>query len=134
MAGVEAWAHLPEKEDRTWSVRNDFRRITLLAEFSQGILAPCAHEAAVLLALEAGAVEEPLADRGVVAIAHRVDHVPAIIAQVLDRFLPCHVALVRHQDREDEDEGADDQADHPTLEAHFILKRQGGPGEGHAPR
>src|SRR5213078_4578483 len=70
----------------------------------------------------------------VMAVADRRDHVPAIVAQMLDRFLPRDVALIGHEDREDEDEGADDQGDHPALEAPLVLEGEVGPGGGHAPR
>ncbi len=96
------------------------------------ILAPGAHEPAVLLALKARAVEESLPDLRVMAVAHRRHHVPAIVAKMLDRFLPGDVSLVRHQDREDEDQGANDHANHPALEAPFVLERERGPREGHA--
>ena len=99
----------------------------------QGILAPRTDEATVLLALHASAMEKPLTHRRVVAIAHGGDHVTAIVAQVFDGFLPRDVALVRHQDPEDEHERADDQADHPALQARVILEREGGPRPGHAP-
>src|SRR5438552_5792778 len=98
---------------------------------SQRVLASSADEAAVLLAFEARAVEEPLADRRVVAIAHRGDHVPAIVAQVLDRLLPRDVPLIGHQDHADQDERADDQPDHPALEAPFVLEGHVGPGDRH---
>ena len=100
---------------------------------SERILAPRAHEAAVLLAFETRAVEEPLADRRVMTVAHRRDHVPAVVAEVLDRLLAGDVPLVRHEDREDEDERPDDQADHPALKAAIVLERQRAPGERHAP-
>src|SRR5205823_12033543 len=104
------------------------------AILSERILAPGADEAAILLALEARPVEEAFPHGCVVAVAHGRDHVPAVVAQVLDRFLAGDVPLVRHQDGEDEDEGPDDQPDHPALEAPVILEREGRPGGGHGPR
>jgi len=98
---------------------------------SQRVLASRADEAAILLAFEARAVEEPLSHRRVMAVAHCGDHVSAIVAQMLDRLLSRDVALVRHQDHEDQDERADDQPDHPALEAPFVLERHVGPGDGH---
>src|SRR5437762_13249138 len=68
------------------------------------------------------------------AVADRRDHVPAVVAQMLDRFLPRDVAQIGHEDREDEDEGADDQGDHPALEAPLDLEAEISPGGGHAPR
>src|SRR5947209_7223819 len=104
------------------------------AILSERILAPSADESAVLFALHASAVEEPLSDGRVVAVAHGRDHVPAVVAQVLDRLLAGHVSLIRHQDREHEDERPDDQPDHPALEAPVILEGECGPGGGHATR
>ena len=77
-------------------------------------------------------MEEPFAHGCMVAVAHRGDHVPAILAEMLDRLSPCDVPLVRHQDREDEDEGADNQADRSALEPPSLLEGQCGPGHGHA--
>src|SRR5207249_9088777 len=105
-----------------------------VAILSERILAPGADESAVLLALHAGAVEEALSDGRVMAVAHGRDHVPAVVAQVLDRFLTGHVSLIRHQDREDEDQRPDDQPDHPALEAPVILEWECRPGGGHATR
>ena len=68
-----------------------------------------------------------------VAVAHRCDHVSAVVAEVLDRFLAGDVSLVRHEDGEDEDKGPDDQPDHPALEASVSLERQVGPRQGHEP-
>src|SRR3989449_11167489 len=68
------------------------------------------------------------------AVAHRGDHVSAIVAQVLDRFLAGDVPLVGHQDAEDEDQRSDDHPNHPALEASVILEGEHGPGGGHGPR
>jgi hypothetical protein len=100
---------------------------------SERILAPRADEAAILLAFEACAVEEPLAHGRMMAVADRRDHVPAVVAKVLDRLLPRDVPLVRHEDGKDEDEASDDQANHPALEASVGLERQRAPQSGHGP-
>src|SRR3990172_6807069 len=76
-------------------------------------------------------MQEPLADGRVVAVADRGHHVPAIVAEVLHGLLARDVSLVRHEDREDEDERADDQGDHPALETSLGLEREGGPRGGH---
>jgi len=52
------------------------------------ILASRAHKSAVLLALKARAVEESFPDLCVMAIADRGHHVTAVVAKMLDRFLP----------------------------------------------
>jgi len=121
--------HNPDEVNRRRETR--LRSMRDPDSVSQRVLASRADEAAVLPALETGPVEEPLSDRRVMAVAHRGHHMSAIVAQVLDRLLPRDVALIRHQDHEDEDEGADDQPDHPALEAPFVLKRHVRGGNGH---
>ena len=101
---------------------------------SHGPLARRAHEAAVLLAFETDAVEELLPHGGVVTVADDVDESPAIVAEVLHGLLARHVALVGHEDREDEDEEADDQGHRQALEAPFRrLEGKGGPRDAHGP-
>jgi len=78
-------------------------------------------------------MEEALAHGRVMAVAHDVDHVPAIVAQVLDGLLPDEVPLVGEEDHEDEDEHADDRADHPALQAALPgLERLRGARKRHA--
>src|SRR3970040_2029690 len=93
---------------------------------SHGPLARRAHEAAVLLALEAHAVEELLPHGGVVAVAHDVHEAAAVVAEMLHGLLARDVALVGHEDREDEHEEADDHGHGEALEAP--LRRPGGEG------
>src|SRR5256886_12091214 len=121
--------HNPDEASRGLETR--LARCARPRSASKRVLASGADEATVLLALEARAVEEPLADRRMMAIAHRGDHVSAIVAQMLDRFLPRDVPLIGHQDHEDQDESADDQPDHPALEAPFVLEGHVGPGDRH---
>src|SRR5438309_471092 len=121
--------HNPDEASRGLETR--LARCARPRSASQRVLASGADEATVLLALEARAVEEPLPDRRMVAVAHRGDHVPAIVAQMLDGLLPRDVPLIGHQDHEDQDERADDQPDHPTLEAPFVLEGHVGPGDRH---
>src|SRR3989304_9358338 len=54
---------------------------------SHGVLAPRADQAAVLFALQAGAMEEAFPHGRVVAIAHDGDHVAAVVAEVLAAVL-----------------------------------------------
>jgi len=78
-------------------------------------------------------VEETLPDGGMMAVAHDGHHVTAVVAQMLNRFLAHHVPLVRHQDREDQDEDSDDQRDGPALEASVRrLKGEEAQQAGHA--
>ena len=71
-------------------------------------------------------MEEPLPDGRVVAVAHRSDHVAAVVAEVLDGPLACDVSLVREEDREDEDEDPDHGPDDEALKALGALERGDG--------
>ncbi len=107
---------------------NDAPRVHL-----DGPLARRAHEAAVLSALLAHAVEELLPHGSVVAVAHRDDEAAAVVAQVLHGSFPRDVALVRKEDCEDEHEDADDDRDGEALEAPIRdLARERSPRRGHA--
>ena len=95
---------------------NDGRPHSSRSQASHGTLAPGAHEAAVVLAFHACAVQEPLADRRVVAVADRAHHVSAVIAKVLGGLLAHDVPLIRHE-RDEGDEGtADDRPERPARE------------------
>jgi len=100
---------------------------------SQAALARCAHRATIVVAFDADAAEELLANGRVVAVADGGDHVTAVVAEVLDGPAGHHVSLVRHEPGEHEEQTADDRADDPTGEGQaFGLEREGGPEAGHA--
>jgi hypothetical protein len=62
-------------------------------------------------------MEELLPNRCMVAIARSGHKPPAVVANVLDGPPSGVIALVRHQDREDDDEEPNDDADGEALEA-----------------
>lgn len=95
-------------------------------------LAVRANEAALLLALEAYAVEELLPDWRVVAVAHDGDHVATVIAQVLDGSATRHVPLVRHEAKEDENQDPKDSRNDETRQRPRLLQGDGGQRSGHA--
>ena len=92
------------------------------ADALHGALAGRADEAALVLALEAQAVEELLPNGRVVAIAHDGDHVPAVVTEVLDRPAARHVPLVRHECKEDQDQEPENPGDDETCECARVLE------------
>jgi len=76
-------------------------------------------------------VQEPLADGGVVAVADRAHHVPAVVAEVLRGLLAHDVPLVRHE-RDKGDEGAaNDRPQRPAGELLPKDLRSARPGNAH---
>src|SRR2546427_10446107 len=109
-------------------------RVFLRSEAAlQRPFAPLAHEAAVVLALRACPVEEPLLNRRVVAIAHGRDHVTAVVAQVLGRLLAHNGSLVGDQGDKRDERGPDDRADGPARQGLLSGQEVEGPREVHGP-
>jgi len=79
-----------------------------------------AHEPTILPTLEAHPAEEFFTDRRVMAIAHGRDHMPAIVAQVLDGPAARDIPLIGHQAEEDHDEDPENCAHNDAREGALL--------------